>query len=736
MHKPALTAVLCCLALLGLIAAPATAQTPAQASPQTAASNWDEFIAAAEAEFGTDGRAAAEFLTAHRPERDADLSTDFLLTNLRLAMRARHEFAWAAAAPVELFHNDVLPYAVLDETREPWREDFYERCSAIVEGATTASEAAQRLNRALFNQINVHYNTGRKKPNQSPSESVAQGRATCTGLSIILVDACRAVGIPARVAGVANWADKRGNHTWVEIWDGAWHFTGADEYNAKGLNRGWFVGDASRAVAGSREHAVWATSWQRTGNPFPMVWAEQDESVHAVDATDRYAAPDGEAPTDARLFVRVWDTRGGARMVATVEVGGTTADTRAGTADLNDMPELPAPVGKPIEGSVTVDDAVRTFGLPGVGRGRHTIDLYWDELWLSEGEAAEVIRREYAELAEARREAAAAAIAAGAIEVDGTTLRILERTFGDAPEGGHSLWISMHGGGGAPAEVNDRQWRNQIRLYELEEGIYVAPRAPSDTWNLWHRGHIDPLFAALIESYVVARGVNPDRVYLLGYSAGGDGVYQVGPRMADRFAAAAMMAGHPNETSPEGLRNLPFAVLMGGEDNAYNRAKVAAEFGDRLAALREADAEGYEHRTIIYPGLGHWMDGKDAEILPWMASHSRKAWPRRVVWKQDDVTHDRFYWLAVPEGSATARATIVAEVSGQTITIESADVQSCTLLLHDALLDLDQPVTVVANGKQVFSGAVQRTEQAIRNSLIERLDIRLAPTATLTVTWK
>ena len=47
--------------------------------------------------------------------------------------------------------------------------------------------------------------------------------------------------------------------------------------------------------------------------------------------------------------------------------------------------------------------------------------------------------------------------------------------------------------------------------------------------------------------------VDPNKVYLMGYSAGGDGVYQLAPRMADRFAAAAMMAGHPNETSPLGL---------------------------------------------------------------------------------------------------------------------------------------------------------------------------------------
>ena len=45
----------------------------------------------------------------------------------------------------------------------------------------------------------------------------------------------------------------------------------------------------------------------------------------------------------------------------------------------------------------------------------------------------------------------------------------------------------------------------------------------------------------LIENLVALQEVNPNRVYLMGYSAGGDGVYQVAPRMADTLAAAAMM---------------------------------------------------------------------------------------------------------------------------------------------------------------------------------------------------
>ena len=70
------------------------------------------------------------------------------------------------------------------------------------------------------------------------------------------------------------------------------------------------------------------------------------------------------------------------------------------------------------------------------------------------------------------------------ITMENKTMRWEERVFGNAPAGGRSLWISMHGGGGGPAAMNDSQWKNQIGLYKPEEGIYVAPRAPTDTWNL------------------------------------------------------------------------------------------------------------------------------------------------------------------------------------------------------------------------------------------------------------
>ncbi len=295
--------------------------------------------------------------------------------------------------------------------------------------------------------------------------------------------------------------------------------------------------------------------------------------------------------------------------------------------------------------------------------------------------------------------------------------------FGEKPEKGHSLWISMHGGGGAPKAVNDQQWENQKKLYKLDEGIYLAPRAPTNTWNLWHDGHIDKLFDRLIENFIALEGVDPDRVYLTGYSAGGDGVYQLAPRMADRFAAAAMMAGHPNNANPLGLRNLPFALHMGANDAAYNRNKVAEEWKVKLDDLEKADPKGYVHQVKLHEGKGHWMDRRDAEALPWMAKKTREPVPLKVVWQQAGRTHDHFYWLGVPPKAAKGGSLVVVEREGQTVTItEGADVPKLLLRFDDRMLDLDKDVTVKFGGKEALKATPNRTLGTLIRTLLETGD--------------
>lgn len=291
--------------------------------------------------------------------------------------------------------------------------------------------------------------------------------------------------------------------------------------------------------------------------------------------------------------------------------------------------------------------------------------------------------------------------------------------FGEKPKTGRSLFISMHGGGNAPKRVNDQQWENQKKLYQLTEGVYVAPRAPTDTWNLWHQDHIDRLFGRLIENLIVFEGVDPDRVYLMGYSAGGDGVYQLAPRMADRLAAAAMMAGHPNETSPLGLRNLPFTIHVGALDNGYNRNQVARDWGNQLDDLQKADADGYVHLVQLHEGKGHWMDRQDAAAIQWMAKFQRNAYPKRIAWKQDDVRHRRFYWLATSNDGMEERAEVVAERNGNVVDLRSTGVKRLTVRANDTLFNLDEPLTIQVAGERVFHAQIARTIAVLSETLHE-----------------
>ncbi|HWN95472.1 MAG TPA: polyhydroxyalkanoate depolymerase, partial [Methylomirabilota bacterium] len=313
-------------------------------------------------------------------------------------------------------------------------------------------------------------------------------------------------------------------------------------------------------------------------------------------------------------------------------------------------------------------------------------------------------------------------------------------SFTNAPAtNGRSLFISMHGGGGAPKAVNDSQWRNQVQLgksYQPSEGIYVAPRAPTDAWNLWHQAHIDQFFDRLIENFVVLENVNGNRVYILGYSAGGDGVYQLGPRMADRWAAASMMAGHPNEASPLGLRNVPFAIQVGGNDAAYKRNAVAAEWGKKLDALQKGDPAGYPHFTEIHAGKPHWMGLEDKKAIPWMEQFTRNSLPEKIVWQQDDVTHARFYWLARPNEEVKRGQQIIAERAGQTITLSSPNVQTVTVRFNDQMVNLDREVVIRVNDRELWAERAPRTIATLARTLAERGDTNLTFSAEVTVTLR
>ncbi len=231
---------------------------------------------------------AVAFLIANMPIDDLKvLKCDMILRDINLAYKARNEVAWGKSIPEELFLNDVLPYVNLNEKREEWRPDFVNRFLPAVKNCKSIEEAVGVLNSEVFKQLHVQYHpTKRPKPDQNPSESAKAGYASCTGLSIMLTDACRACCIPARVAGIPDWTKSGGNHTWVEIWTNQWRFVGAAEPGP--LDQTWFTGNAAEAVESEPSHSIYAASYGPAGTYFPMVWNETSQIVPAWNVSAFY----------------------------------------------------------------------------------------------------------------------------------------------------------------------------------------------------------------------------------------------------------------------------------------------------------------------------------------------------------------------------------------------------------------------------------------------------------------
>ena len=73
------------------------------------------------------------FLISHMPQRDLiSLNSSYLAENIRYAYLARATFPWSKEIKEKLFFNDVIPYASINERREQWRKDFFERFTPLV----------------------------------------------------------------------------------------------------------------------------------------------------------------------------------------------------------------------------------------------------------------------------------------------------------------------------------------------------------------------------------------------------------------------------------------------------------------------------------------------------------------------------------------------------------------------------------------------------------------------------
>lgn len=740
-------------------------------------------------------RDAAEFLLTHMPEPDLrELSPALFVGNLLLAEEAMDAAPWRTKVPREIYLNDILPYASVNERRDNWRRLLREKCAPLVADCQTPGEAAQRLNQKLFKLVNVKYSTQRKRADQSPLESMESGLATCTGLSILLVDACRSVGVPARVVGTPMWSNLRGNHTWVEVWDDGWQFTGAAEPDPKGLNCGWFRHDASQAKKDNPRHAIYASSFAQTGLSFPLVWARDVNWVAAVNVTDHYTPK--AKPADSgkvRLLVKVLDRPAGQRVAAPVTVVEATntaakleGKSRDESADMNDFASFELVRDRAYEISTELNGkrVQREFRAgtngqelvvlhlsntpaytlpsqacympPRVSRELKPADAtklrkeltdYFTAMtnhqakWKFPRALEKLLRENETAIRHAAWDAYRSAPIHSELKADFDAKQVrfekhlspyTVKTVGTRPTNGWALFIAMHGGGNAPQELNDSQWRHMQIYYKdhPEAGgyLYVALRAPNNTWNGFYDTYVYPLIGNLTRQFRLYGDIDPNKVFIMGYSHGGYGAYAIGPKMPDNFAAihASAAAASDGETTPKTLRNTIFTAMVGEKDTAYGRHDRNVKFAAAVEKLRGDRKDIYPVRVDIIAGNGH-TGLPDRDIIKQIYPAVRNPVPTELSWLQTDKVIRDFFWLRSEAPGKKREIEAVCRDNRVTVTT-STNVTAATVLLDSRLVDLDKPVITEINGVKA-THKLRPSLRVLAETLLRRGDPELAFTA-------
>lgn len=346
------------------------------------------------------------------------------------------------------------------------------------------------------------------------------------------------------------------------------------------------------------------------------------------------------------------------------------------------------------------------------------------------------------------------------------TMKYGEAVIGKPGKNGYPLYIAMHGGGQDPdGRINESQWEHMGIYYKksVKNGIYVNVRACRDTWDCHGNPESFVFYDRLIENMIVFENADPNRVYMLGFSAGGDGVYIVSPRMADRLAATHMSAGHHNGTSVFNLRNTPIQLQVGADDISYDRHKVTVEYQIKLDGYEEKYG-GYVHNTFVHINKPHnffdnhqdepqsvmadvykWLENgtvtekqADTDAVHFLDKFERNNLPERIVWDLSNRAGLRkvnsFYWLNEPMdvNSGFVVADLNKEENSITFGAETT-IKNITVLLNDDMLDLDKTITVKsASGEKQY--VVERKESILQETINERGDINFAFTAKIDVT--
>ena len=517
----------------------------------------------------------------------------------------------------------------------------------------------------------------------------------------------------------------------------------------------------------------------------------RDKSLHAVNVTTRYLVE--KKPVDesrVRFLLRLWDADKSRRIKAklTIVAAEDPADkhedfSRDESFDTNDIASFDLRRGESYTLTVEHDGQRRDFPFQADNAAQQSVELTMPEFHRVQPDLAQLNAEQIAQLqafanavfaadensratmkatpeldrllaenpAQVRAvvwqaylewarstELAKADFDANQVTFNDHKSPYVVREVGERPVGGWPLVIAMHGGGGAPAEVNDSQWRVMQKYYrdhtEVTGYKYLALRAPNNTWNGFYDDYVYPLIENLIAQFLVYGDVDPNKVFILGYSHGGYGAFAIGPKIPDRFAAIHSSAAAPTDgqTSAKTLRTTRMTFMIGEKDTAYGRCERCQQYAKQLADLRKGRIDIYPVEMLFKTGHGHG-GLPDRDLLTRILPYTRNPVPREVSWELTDGVVRDFFWLR--NSQPAAGQSIEARVRGNQISLETTKLNTLTLLLDERLVDLSKEISVTVNGVTTIS-RVSPSLTTLCETIHQRRDPNLAYSVQLLLSTK
>lgn len=327
---------------------------------------------------------------------------------------------------------------------------------------------------------------------------------------------------------------------------------------------------------------------------------------------------------------------------------------------------------------------------------------------------------------------------------------------------GYPLFLYIHGSG-----PKENEWSTGLKIcsrFDDAPSLYFIPQIPSEGqyYRWWQKGK-QAIWERLLRQSFVSGNIDPLRVYFFGISEGGYGSQRLASFYADYLAAAGPMAGgEPLKNAPaENCANIGFSLRTGDKDFGFYRDILSRYVKEAYDSLQALHPDLYNHWVELIPGKGHHIDYNPT--TPWLKQFVRNPYPKYVCWEDypmDGRYREGFYNLAVkkrPEGlDEDGRTRYEMTVSDNTIDLKIDKVTyktvqkdpkwgiemkfeksyapatggELTLYLCDKLVDLDKKVTVMLNGKKVFSGKLKADVKHMVNSCATFFDpCRVYPAA-------